>query len=335
MGYYKTVIADCPQTVEADEALSRLEDVYGRMNRPGEFLAYIDASGMSDVKSDGEREKMLYASVSRLYGNGRYGAALNSAQSLLAAYPDGEYSSMTKYLLARSLEATGRKEAAMDVYMEVSSSGDASVALPSLAAYADLACSLGRYERAVKAYGSVILSDASSKELKIKATSGRMRASFELKKYDNVITDAQKLMSVQAIPDSVAREARYFLAKSYLRKENREFAIPVLASLSADSGDRFGAEAAFLLIMDAYNSGNFRAVASRVGILSDSGTKEKYWLARSLIVLGDSYADGGDLDRAETLYRKVADDYGISDDIPERVKGRLAMIESKRKEVAG
>lgn len=331
---YKTVVADCPSTPEAEEALEHLEDVYQQMNKPDEFLAYIDGIGLSEMKTGEDREKMLYLSVERFCNARKWSSAAASAQSFLVTYPDGQYSPKVKLYLARSLAATGRREAALNAYLEAASSGDASLAETATLEYASLAYSMEKYGVAAKSYSSLLMMSQHS-GTRSAALSGRMKASYMLKNYDNVITDAQSIGALADADAGKRREAQYYLAKAYLKKDGREFAKPLLAALSGDASDEFGAEASYLLVEDAFNTGNFEEVESLTDAFSNSGTTHLYWLARSFIILGDSYAARGDLTQAESVYRSVKGGYSSDrkDDVLGRVDSRLKELQNKKSEV--
>ncbi|MEF9931830.1 MAG: hypothetical protein RR770_05980 [Bacteroidales bacterium] len=93
--------------------------------------------------------------------------------------------------------------------------------------------------------------------------------------------------------------------------------------------DKEGAEAAYLLIMDAYDTGNFTSVEKQVFALSDSKTPQAYWLARSFIVLGDSYAERGNYEQAKATFNSITENYKPEekgDNINELVKIRLKKL---------
>ena len=328
----KKVVEDCRGMVEVDEALTVLDSLYRSADRPVEYLAYIDRLGLSGIRSGAEREKMLGLSVERLCRAGKYGSAISSAQSFLSEYPDGEWAPAVEFCLAESLSATGRKEAAIKWYRKAAADGDASLSVKASLAYASLSLLMGDYEAAMKTYGSALASTNDS-ESRTEALIGRIKAGFALKRYDNVITDAQNIFSEGTADGKTIRQARYYLARSYLKKEEPDYARTVLSSLASDTSDAIGAEAAYLLISDAFNAGRFEDVETRVSTFSASGTPEKYWLARSFIILGDARLAKGDTVGAESSYRSVLDTYtDTDDDIRDRVLERLSNLNSNKSE---
>ena len=123
-----------------------------------------------------------------------------------------------------------------------------------------------------------------------------------------------------------------------LRKEstdadaNRTAAKPIFAALAEDVSDAIGAESEYILIEDTYNSGDFEKLETMVYDFSDKGSDQVYWLAKSFIALGDSFADRGDFEQAKATWQSIADNYkstGRGDDVPEQVQMRLTKIQSK------
>jgi tetratricopeptide (TPR) repeat protein len=76
--YYKRVITEFPSSPEAQDALSGLENVYQESDRSDEFLAFLDKTGLSSVKSATEKELMLYNTGERQFLNSNYTSAINT-----------------------------------------------------------------------------------------------------------------------------------------------------------------------------------------------------------------------------------------------------------------
>jgi len=124
------------------------------------------------------------------------------------------------------------------------------------------------------------------------------------------------------------------MAKAYRTLGERENARGLLVELAADRSDAYGAESAYSLIQEAYDRGDFAEVEKQVFAFSDSGSGQVYWLAKSFIVLGDSYADRGDLVQAEATFNSIVDGYQPSrddDDVLDQVRSRLGMLKSMQR----
>ena len=322
--YYKTVVAYAPDSQEAEDALAGLESIYQLRNQPEAFLAYLEEIGRSDIKSSDEKEQMLFRSAEQLYRTERYAAAINALQRFLTQYPVGANSAMATYYLAECLRATGRLESAADTYQKVMKMKSAPCQVDATRAYAAINYDLQHYEKAADAYKQLV-ELARDDEMRQEAYLGLMRASYGAKDYPEVIRAAQVVGS---------REARFLMAKAYRTQGDRERSRVLFEDLAQNREDAYGAESAYTLIQDAYDRGDFNEVEEAVYAFSDSGSGQVYWLARSFIVLGDAFADRGDLAQAEATYNSILDGYAPTredDDVLDQVRNRLNSLKTSKR----
>ena len=322
--YYKTVVATAPDAPEAEDALSGMESIYQLRNRPDVYLAYLEEIGRSDSMSPEEKERMLFNSAEQVYLSERYAQAINDLQRFLSQYPAGAHAAQATYYLAESLRATGRLESAADNYQKVLKMGDSSCQEDALVAYAGLNYDLQHYRKAAEAYAQLIAQTRDG-AVRHDAYVGLMRSSFGAKDYPEAIRSAQVVGT---------REARFVTAKSYRLMGEREKARSLFEELSADCSDAFGAESAYTLIQAAYDRGDFSGVERQVYAFSDSGSGQVYWLAKSFIVLGDAFADRGDLVQAEATFNSILDGYQPvreDDDVIDQVRSRLNLLKTMKR----
>lgn len=333
LDYYKRLLGAAPDSPEAPDALVGLENVYGILNRPADYLAYLDENGLSSLKSEEEREKMLFKSAEQLYRSGQYANAMNALQGYVAAYPDGPNCVTAEYYLAETLRRTGRKEAACDMYRKVIEAGGR-YKEASLGSYGQLSYELGHYARAASAF-SALTGAATMDDVRCGAFSGLMRSQYKARKYDSAVSAADSVLTYTFAAREVLREAESVKAKSLASQGDREGALALYDALAADCTDLYGAEAAYLRIVDAYNSADHPAVEERVYAFSDAKSPQVYWLARSFLVLGDSFFDRGDQQQAEATWNSVVEFYQPDgeDDIIPAAKARLAKLAMNREEM--
>ena len=78
----------------------------------------------------------------------------------------------------------------------------------------------------------------------------------------------------------------------------------------------------------SYDSGDFKEVENKVYAFSDSASGQTYWLAKSFIILGDSFVDRGELAQAKATFESVRDGYTVTtDDVLSEVNMRLEKLE--------
>ena len=79
-----------------------------------------------------------------------------------------------------------------------------------------------------------------------------------------------------------------------------------------------------------YNNETLEDALSRAFAFSDAGSSHMYWLAKSFIVLGDSYVDRENLAQAKATFESVRDGYqptSSEDDVMDNVRMRLTKLD--------
>lgn len=325
MAYYKRVIEEKAISEEGESALAGLENIYRMQNKAEEFFAYLDNVGLSTVKSADEKENMIFNSAQQIFLSEDYPAAISALTSYLEKYPQGANSLQGMFYIAESLNKLGKAEQAAQQYLKVMESGDGAFTEIATLNYGKLSYQLQKYSEAAKAYHS-LEQIAKLGNNKSEGTIGKMRSLYKCNDTDGAIAAAESVMAINEVSKDIKREALYIKGKSLQNKEERELANKVFGQLSAEPADAFGAEAAYILILDAYDSGNFTQVEELTFKLSDSATPQTYWLAKSFIVLGDSYAERDEMEQAKATFESIKENYtpsGSEDDVIAQVEKRL------------
>ena len=326
--YLTRIVEEMPLSEDTDNALAAIESIYTVLNRPEEYFAYLDRIGMSAVKTPDEKELMIFNAAEQVYLAGDYSAAESSLRNFVSQYPDGQKTPLAWFYIGESLNALDRKEEAASAYLEVMDKGEGSFVELSTLQYARICYSLERYAQAASAYES-LYDIARLENNRTEALLGLMSSYFRDSKYNAAIDAASRVMGLQGLKDTDRMTAQYIMAKSCLKLGRRSDALPLLEALSGNVFTSQGAEAAYLLIQDTYDAGDFEEVENMVYALSDSKTDQMYWLARSFIVLGDSFAEREDWAQARATFQSILDGYepeDARDDVLDQVNMRMERL---------
>lgn len=329
LAYYKIVVEKMPMSEYADDALAAIESIYQSKNDPEEYIAYIESIGKGSMKTADEKENMIFNSAEQIFLSENYQKALVSLQSYKDRYPTGSNVYKADFYMAESYKALGKYEHACDCYEKVVKFGEGSFVELSMLNYANLSYRLERWEDAYGSYSSLYTS-AKLENNTYTAAVGMMRSAFKAHMWPKAIADADRVGADQRADEDMKLEARYVKAKSYLASSMRYEAFAILEELAKDPDTAYGAEAAYLMILDSYDRGEFEQVENRVYAFSDAGSGQVYWLAKSFIVLGDSFMERDDIVQAKATFESVRDGYSPSeegDDVQDNVKMRLKKIE--------
>lgn len=329
LGYYKAVVEKMPLSGYADDALAAIESIYQTKNEVEEYLTYIETIGKGATKTADEKEDMIFNSAEQIFLSENYERALVSIQSYLDKYPDGRYVFKSDFYLAESYKNLGQLEKACDCYRKVIEGGEGSFVELSMLNFSNISYKLEKWDDAYGGYSS-LFSSALLENNKFVAMTGMMRSAYKGHEWARAVESAEHLLYDTRSDDALKSEAKYIKAKSYLATSRREEAFKVLEELSEDVSGAYGAEAAYMLIQDSYDRGEFEEVENKVYAFSDAGSDQVYWLAKSFIVLGDSFAERGDMEQAKATFESVRDGYspdGPEDDVLDNVAMRLKRMD--------
>lgn len=328
LAYYRTVVEEMPLSGYSEDALAAIEAIYQIKNEPEEYIAYIESIGKGGSKTDSEKEDMIFNSAEQIFLSENYQKALISLQSYLEKYPEGRNAYKADFYIAESYRHTGKYDQACDSYRSVIEHGEGSFVELSMLNFSELSYKLEKWEDAYGGYSS-LYSAALIENNKYTALLGMMRSAYRWHNWNEAVKSAEKVIFDSRSDAGVKSEAQYVKAKSYLAMSRRDDALAILSKLAEDLSNPYGAEAAYMLIQDSYDKGDFEEVENKVYAFSDAGTSQIYWLAKSFVTLGDSFVERGDLEQAKATFESVRDGYepqSADDDVQAGVALRLEKL---------
>jgi len=331
IGYYKKILEEGPNSLEAQSAIAGLENIYQESGEAEEFISYLDQQGLSKTKSAGDKELMLFNSAEKQYLSGNAAAAISSLSSFATKYPASVKVSQAYYYLGELYLKSDKPELALDAYLKVMQQGEGSFLELATLNYSRIAYKLENYKKALEGYSTLSMI-AKLGNNKIEAEVGRVNSFYMDRQYENALVEAQKTLQMN-LGESDRQRIKYVMAKSYHLLGERNKSLPLLKEIARNKMTPEGAECQYLVVSNAFDTGDFATVEKEVFAFSDSNTPQTYWLAKSFILLGDSYAEKEDWNQAEATFKSILDSYktGAKDDIAEQVKMRLSKISKKTK----
>lgn len=333
LAYYKRVVSDMPESEYSHDALAAIEMLYQTKQEPESYVDYVESIGSSALTADIDKEELLYNAAEQTYLGGNWEKALLSLQNYQNRYPSGKYIAQTDFYLAETCRNMGKKDQAVDFYGKVLDSSDESFKEVSALNLARLSFEVNNYSKALEGY-KILASVAKMPQNQHIAKLGMMKAAYMDKQYDDACVYADNLKSDKSSTDAEKLDATFVKAKSKLAVSERDEAMSLFKSISSKTSTAQGAEAAYMLIQDSSDKGDFEAVEKQVYAFSDSGSDQTYWLAKAFILLGDSFVEREDFKQARATFESVRDGYesqGSSDDVLDNVIMRLGKLDEMGK----
>ena len=327
LAYYKEVAEQGGDF--AEDALLAIESIYRTRQEPDAYLAYVNSLGDKASRTDAQKEDVYFGTAEEIFLAGNYTKAESTFRSYLEKYPDSAKAAQAEFYLAESYRGLGDKEKACDHYVTALEKGlEGSFQETACLHYGDLAYSLGRYGKAYDAYGK--LKDvARLDDNRVAADMGLMRSAFRSRAYEDAIAAAGNLRSNRQATAAQRREAEYLRAKSCLGMSRRAEAYGIFEQLAKEPSTAEGAEAAYLIIQDQFDRADFAGIEDRVYDFAAKAGGQSYWLAKAFIVLGDTFAENGNMTQAKATFESIKSGYkpsGPEDEVLDQVNLRLRKL---------
>ncbi|MDR2811018.1 MAG: tetratricopeptide repeat protein, partial [Tannerellaceae bacterium] len=261
--------------------------------------------------------------------SGEYDESIKSLGSFLQMYPTTTHAIQANFYLGDCLFRKRQYNEAKKYFDYVITQPQNSFTELALLGYSRCVYSLEDYNEVIKSYGKLLIS-TKGENYKLEATYRITEAYFNLENYQKAIEMAQEVIELSSEGGEQERlKALLIRAKSTQQTGHDEDALAFYKHLS----DNFiktpeGAEAAFRAIDILHQSGRDEEAENAILAFSEAQSKQPYWLAQSLIILGDIYVAQNEIERAKATYNSILGGYTMGGDgIIDAVKIRIDAIQ--------
>lgn len=318
---YKQVIAEFPNTEESANASEMIKEIYIDQGNTSEWFEYAEENGVS-VTVD-EQDEVLWGVAKKLYLDKKYNEALVSLTNYLAKFPTGKYYIEANYFKAELHNYFEEKDQALACYRVVADASRGIYTEESTLKAASFLFDKKQWQDAYSYYEK-LYPIAENKSTKLIAAIGKLRCSYNLKNYDNVIAAASEVIENEKSDQEQVREAYYKMAKSYFAKDNIIRALNLFETLAKEVVSIEGAESKYRVAEINYKMKKDTVAEELIYEFAQSNSPHGYWLAKGFILLSDIYYARGDYFSAKHTLQNLISKYtnetdGIKDEASEKL----------------
>ncbi len=318
---YKKVIASYPTSEEARVASDDLKRILadeGRLNEYTSFIATVPNAPKLDTT---EIDELTYQAAEKAY---LASGDIRRMKEYVENFPNGQHTAQSlSYLATATFENGNHDEALTYATSLVSRFPHSESAEEGLAIKGEIEMEMGEAEKALATFRALESSASGARTIQT-ARMGIMRVSRDLGRHSDVINAADALLASSALSADRRTEVLYSRAYAMAQSGNTSQASAEWEKLASDTGDLYGAMAAYHLGQQQFDSGKLSQARRTVNALIDSNTPHQYWLARGYILLSDITRKEGKTFEANEYLKSLRDNYpGSEADIFQMIETRL------------
>jgi len=307
--YFDKLIRRDRKSADANVAIEIVKRIYIAKKDIEELDAYLKSIGaeMPQAKLD----SLTYTTAKDYYTAKNYNSAATNFDKYIQKFPDGIFIVEANFYKAECEYKAGKMDDALKGYAFVIGKNKNQFTETSLYKASDISFNKKDYTAALNYYTQLEL-NAEQPKSNAAAKLGLMRCNYELKKYDQAIAYANKVLVLEKVSNEIINEANITIAQSYLGQQKYDEALAAFKITSASAKNETGAEAAYNVANIYYLKKEYKLCEKTVFELV-AESDYTYWVTKALILLSDNYVALNDLFQAKTTLTSIIADC----DIPE------------------
>lgn len=312
-----------PKTEESQAGMKSIRTIYVSQNKVDQFSEYVKTVPDADFTIN-EEDSITFEATENLYMSGDCQKSIKGFRDYLTKFPVGFFSTNAHYYLADCLMKENQKDSALQSYLFICSGPKNMFTEKSILNAANISYENKQYEKANKLYNR-LEKESDINNHKSIAQIGIMRTDFYLNKFDSAIVSAKKVLSITKNTTSTNDEANYIIAKSLYSISDTTNALKEFTKLKKSKNGEYSGEANYVFSENAFINQKYDQAEKQILAFSANPTSE-YWLAKSIVLLGDIYVKKKKNMLAKQTYQSIVDNFE-GKELVEISKEKIKLIE--------
>jgi TolA-binding protein len=321
---FQKVVKDYSKTSEAAQALLSIENIYLDQGDATGYIQYATGTNITDL-SVGEQDNLAFQAGRTLFARKQYGPAVEAINAYFDKFPKPRQEKHARYIRGVSLYHTGHPEEALHDLNIILNDWTSEYTENTLMTVASLYLNLKQYNEAIVHLKKLEL-NSDYKDNYGFAVTNLMICYYELVDYDMMEQYAQLVKDYQGATEAEIATAHLYTAKAKQQQGDKESTLKELNLAALKSKSAASAEARYLVALQQYKNKEYdKAQKSAFDVIENMDSND-YWVAKSFILLADTYARKGNAVQAKSTLESVIENYEADDDIIPEAKVKLQKL---------
>lgn len=327
MATFQKVVKDYSKTGEAAQALLSIENIYLDQGDATSYIQYATSTNITDL-SEGEQDNLAFQAGNTLFNRGQYGPAVEAINAYFDKFPKPRQEKHARYIRGVSLYHTGRPEEALHDLNIILNDWTSQYTEKTLMTVAALYLSLKEYNEAIVHLKKLEL-NSDYKDNYGYAVTNLMICYYELGDYEQMDKYIELVKNNAKATEEEIATAHLYSAKAMAQQGKKQSALKELNLAALKSHAAVSAEARYNVAQMQYDNKEYdKAQKSAFDVIENMDSHD-YWVAKSFILLADTYARKGDALQARKTLESVIENYTEDDDVIPAAKERLQKMKKK------
>lgn len=327
MATFQKVVKEYSTSSEAVQAMRSIENIYLDQGDASSYIQYATSNNITEL-SPAEQDKQGFQVGYNLFSRGHYAGAVEAINAYFDKFSKPKQEKHARYIRGVSLYYTGHPREALKDLNIILNDWTSPYTEKTLLTAAALYLNLKEYNEAIVHLKKLEL-NADFKNNYGYAVTNLMICYFQLGDFKQMDKYVKLIKGYDRASDEELATAHLYSAQAMLQQGNKESALKELNLAALKSQSAVSAEARYRVAQLQYESKEYdKAQKSAFDVIQNMDSHD-YWVAKSFILLADTYARKGDTVQARSTLESILQNYEGDDDIIPLAKERLQQLKKK------
>ncbi|MFZ4261195.1 tetratricopeptide repeat protein [Sphingobacterium sp. HJSM2_6] len=324
---FQKVVGEYPKTSEAAQAMLSIENIYLDQGDATGYIQYATSNNIGEL-SPAEQDNLVFQACKTLFARGQYGPAVEAINAYFDQFPKPKQEKHARFIRGVSLYHVDRPQEALHDLNIILNTWTSEYTERTLMTVAALYLKLKEYNEAIVHLKKLEL-NSNYKDNYGYAISNLMKCYFEIADYEQMNNYVDLIKNYERSTEEEIATAHMYSAKALLQKGNKESALRELNLAALKSKSAASAEARYQVGLIQYENKEYDKAQKSAFDVIENMDDHDYWVAKSFILLADTYARKGDVVQAKSTLESVLANYTEVDDVIPTVNDRLLKLKKK------
>ncbi|WP_118194066.1 tetratricopeptide repeat protein [Albibacterium indicum] len=325
---FQRVVEDYSTTDEAKLALKTIQNIYIDQGDAQGYLSYAQTTNIGNL-STAEQDNITFQAANGLFARGEYEAAVEAINAYFDKFPKPIQEKYARFIRAESLWKTGKPKEALHDYNIILNDWTSPYTERTLISVSQLHLDLEQYNEAIAPLKKLELTSDYVANYGF-AVNNLMKSYYMMGEMDETLKYAGFVKGYEKSSEEDIARAHLYSGKAYLAQENKAAAKKEFEAAANGSQTVVGAEAKYNFGRLQFEEKGIKAAQATAFDLIKNMPSHDYWVAKSFILLADTYVALKDEFQAKSTLESILENYENKEDdiIPEATE-RLDKLNNK------
>lgn len=324
MATFKKVIEQYATSNEAGQALRSIENIYLDQGDASGYIHYATTADLKDL-SPAEQDNLIFQTAHSLFAKGQYGPAVEAVNAYFDKFPKAIQEKHARYIRGVSLYHTGHPREALHDLNIILNDWTSKYTENTLLTAAALYMDLEEYNEAIVHLKKLEITSELDDNYGY-ALTNLMKCYLQIGDQDQAEKYAHLIKNSDRISEEDIARTHLYLAQGLLKDGDKASAMKELELAAMKSRTAVGAEARYRTGRLQYENKQYDKAQETAFDLVNNMEEHDYWVAKSFILIADTYAAKGNKLQAKSTLESIIENYEEEDDVIPSAKERLQKL---------